>query len=723
MDLKAELREAAEVLDLESFRLDLLEAIRVRAPDDSGTEERDFAFVCEVGTRLADAEEFQDFIPCHGVGTGRRARKMRVDGYELDEADDSIRLLIADFKGGEEVETLTRTRADSIFAQLKTFVEESASGNVWTSALGESIQTRELAGTIEQRHRQREGGARTVSHYRFYLITDAVLSDRIKDLPSDELDGVPIERHIWDIGRLKSVSSSLLGTEDFEIDFAEYVSGGLPCLRATRTDHYEGYLCVIPGAILAAIYDRYGSRLLEGNVRSFLSTTGRVNKGIQATIRSEPDRFFVFNNGISATATAAVVEDTEAGPRLVSAKYLQIVNGGQTTASLHVAKRKDHANLDGVDVPMKLSVVHAKDTEMLDEMIQKIARYSNSQNKVSDADFFSNHAFHRAIERLSRSIPAPRVAGTAFNTYWFYERARGQYVNAQARMTIKQKKEFLRNHPRSQLISKTDLAKFANSWQILPHIVSRGAQKSFLVFAESVGKLWGTNGAEFDNDVYFKELVAKAILFRFVERMVSEAKTSWYGGDYRAQIVTYTIAKLVSIIHHEAVGYALNLKDIWSSQRISSALAKQLESIARIVSTTITDPPVPSMNVGEWCKKEDCWKKVLEAEIPLAQEMRDKLVSRRALERDHSNAVGQATEDAAINAVVAVVKLGQTGCWRRLSEWSLRYSRLVGKEADLVRLASRSGWVPSDMQAKALMKILTRLELDGFTRDRHPDPR
>jgi hypothetical protein len=247
MDLKAELREAAEAADLESFRQDLLEAIRVRACDKSGTEERDFAFVCEVGTRLADAEEFQDFIPCHGIGSGRRNRKMRVDGYELDEADDSIRLLIADFKGGEEAETLTRTRADSVFAQLKTFVEESASGNVWSSKLGESIQTKELAGTIEQRHRQKEDGTRSVSRYRFFLITDAVLSDRIQDLPSDKLDGVPIERHIWDVGRLKSVASSILGTEELEIDFTEYVSGGLPCLRASQTDDYEGYLCVIPG--------------------------------------------------------------------------------------------------------------------------------------------------------------------------------------------------------------------------------------------------------------------------------------------------------------------------------------------------------------------------------------------------------------------------------------------------------------------------------------------
>lgn len=257
MDLIREIQEAAEASDLESFRLDLLDAVHVRAPENCGAEELDFAFVCEVGARLSDAEEFQDFIPCHGAGIGHRSRKLRVDGYELDEADDSIRLLIADFGGQETLETITRTRADGVFAQLKAFVEESASGKVWSSSLGESVQTKELSGTIEQLHRKKEDGSRTVSRYRFYLITDSVLSDRIKDLPIGDLDGVPVEYHIWDISRLKAVSASILGTEELEIDFSEFADGGLPCLKASQTEDYDGYLCVIQGDALAELYDRY----------------------------------------------------------------------------------------------------------------------------------------------------------------------------------------------------------------------------------------------------------------------------------------------------------------------------------------------------------------------------------------------------------------------------------------------------------------------------------
>jgi hypothetical protein len=443
----------------------------------------------------------------------------------------------------------------------------------------------------------------------------------------------------------------------------------------------------------------------------------KINKGIQATIRAEPDRFFVYNNGISATATSAVIEETSEGPRLISAKYLQIVNGGQTTASLHVAKRKDKVDLSEIHVPMKLSVVRAKNTEMLDEMIQKVARYSNSQNKVSDADFFSNHPFHRAMERHSRNIPAPRTAGATFNTFWFYERARGQYVNAQGKMTLKEKKVFLLEHPRSQLMNKTDLAKFENSWRKLPHIVSRGAQKNFTCFADYVGKEYGVDGAKFDNEVYFKEVASKAILFRFVECLVSEAKKSWYGGDYRAQIVTYSIAKLVSVIDNEASGYVLNLNSVWAKQRVSTALSDQLEVIAKAVSVAITAPPVSNMNVGEWCKKEDCWNKVDGLSIQLSPALRTELLSKSEVKRQHDDAEDFAAEDIVINAVMDVFILGQNGCWKRLTDWSRQYCPLVGKEADLVRLASQGKWVPSDKQATVLMKTLTRLEQEGFKRN------
>jgi hypothetical protein len=709
-----ELVQAGEESDLEDFHKELLADVMARVPDGCDPDEIDFAFVCEIGGRLLDAEEFQDFIPCRYIGVGPRNKKLRVDAYEFDEADDSIRLSIADFGNKDQLETITKTRAEGIFSQLRAFVDESASGRIWTSASGDSEQIRELAGLIEQKHKIRSEGGRSVSRYRFYLITDSTLSDRVKDLPEDDYDGVPVEYHIWDISRLKAVSASILGTEELEIDFTDFVEGGLPCLKASESDDYDGYLCVIPGDALAELYDRFGSRLLEGNVRSFLSTSGKINRGIQGTIRAEPNRFFVYNNGISATATFANVEMTELGPRLLSARYLQIVNGGQTTASLQIAKRKDKAGLEGIHVQMKLSVVKARDSELLDSMIQNIAKYSNSQNKVSDADFFSNHPFHRAIERRSRALKAPAAPGAQFNTFWFYERARGQYLNMQSQMTLGQKRTFARENPRAQLITKTDLAKYENSWRMFPHIVSRGAQKNFVVFAEYVGKEYGNDGQVFDNDLYFKEVVARAILFKFIEKMVSQAKSTWYLGDYRAQIVTYTMAKLASLIAAEPSSVRLDLKSVWTKQSVTPALADQLESIAKIVFNTITTPPVAQMNVGEWCKNEKCWDDVRAKSIPLTAAFRSEVISAEEVSHDRANAREQGAEDANINSVIEVVRLSDLGCWVRLRDWCSRFSPISGIDADLVRNASRRGWIPSDRQAKRLIQVLRRMEHEGF---------
>lgn len=710
-----DLLEAGEEYDLEDFHKELLASVRARLPDGvNDPDELDFAFVCEIGGRLLDAEEFQDFIPCRYAGIGLRNKKLRVDGYEFDEADDSIRLLIADFSNKDEVETITKTRAEGIFSQLRAFVAESASGRIWTSASGNSAQIAELASLIEQKHKTKSDGGRAVSRYRFYLITDSTLSDRVKDLPEDEYEGVPVEYHIWDIGRLRAVSSSILGAEELEIDFTKFAEGGLPCLKASESDDYDGYLCVIPGDVLAELYDRFGSRLLEGNVRSFLSTGGKINRGIQGTIRAEPSRFFVYNNGISATATSAEIRTTADGPRLISTKYLQIVNGGQTTASLQLAKRKDRTGLDGIHVQMKLSVVKAKDSDLLDSMIQNIAKFSNSQNKVSDADFFSNHPFHRAMERRSRAIKAPAAPGAQFNTYWFYERARGQYLNMQSQMTLGQKRTFQRENPRAQLITKTDLAKYENSWRMLPHFVSRGAQKNFVVFAEYVGKEYGTDGNKFDNDLYFKEVVAHAIIFKFIEKMVSQAKATWYGGDYRAQIVTYTLAKLVAVIAKEAPRLRLDLKSIWTRQSVSPALASQLEDIAKIVAETVTIPPVAQMNVGEWCKKEDCWDRIRALAIPLAVALKSELVSAEEVSLDHADARVQGTEDAKINAVMEVVRLAELGCWAKLQAWCAKFSPVFGTDADLLRNATRRGWIPSDRYAARLLQILRQMEHEGF---------
>ena len=237
------------------------------------------------------------------------------------------------------------------------------------------------------------------------------------------------------------------------------------------------YLTYLPGHMIAELYEEHGLRMLERNVRAFLQIRGKVNQGIRRTLLNEPQRFLAFNNGISAVADAVTLVDMPGGGCAIAhIRNLQIVNGGQTSATLHHARYKDGANLDGVIVQTKLTVVPEAAVE---SVVPLISQYANSQNKVSDADFAANEAFHVRVEKLSRTTLAPAPAGGQ-ETHWFYERVRGQYLYEQGRAgTPARKKRFRELYPATQRFSKTDIGKFINSWHRLPHVVSLGSAEEF----------------------------------------------------------------------------------------------------------------------------------------------------------------------------------------------------------------------------------------------------
>jgi hypothetical protein len=247
-----------------------------------------------------------------------------------------------------------------------------------------------------------------------------------------------------------------------------------------------------------------------------------VNDGIRNTIKAEPEMFFSYNNGLSATADAIETEVDGAGVRIVSARKLQIVNGGQTTASLHAALKHSPENLAHVHVQLKLTVVLADSS---DQVAPNISRFANSQNKVSTADFFSNHPFHMRMEGYSRRVLAPPLEGASRQTRWFYERARGQYQVERAKLGTADRRRFDTEQPKPQLFAKTDLAKVELSFRLKPDTVSKGAQKNFAAFASDIGEAWTASEKKYD-ETWFKRLVAKVIIFRALEKAIP--KQVWY---------------------------------------------------------------------------------------------------------------------------------------------------------------------------------------------------
>ncbi|MBK7260964.1 MAG: AIPR family protein [Rubrivivax sp.] len=449
---------------LRAFR----DGVIVRAMAEFGGRDPEGGFGSVAGEMLEEAEELVDFVPCPYRGTGTRRRSLGIDGYAFDEADGSLRLVIAEFEGERQPATVTQTTAKATFSKVVAFVDEAFAGNDDHLPADEDPAA-DFSGLL-QIHQP------NITRLRFYLVTDGILSDRIRDWPEQSIGGIPAEFHIWDIARFHDALSSRSGREALTVDFGSLVAGGVPCLKASlNQSEYSGYLCVLPADALARMYEEYGSRLLEGNVRSFLGKAVKVNKAIRETVLRSPEMFFAFNNGIAATSTSVETRDTPEGPRLLAATDLQIVNGGQTTASLALARRKDGAELAGIFVQMKLSVV---DAEKSGELIPKISEYANRQTKVSDSDLFSNHPFHRKLEELSRRIKAPPRAGSQRPTTWFYERAKGQYRIETSKMSPAEKLRFEADNPRRQVITKTDIAKIENSWRQLPHEVARAHRRT-----------------------------------------------------------------------------------------------------------------------------------------------------------------------------------------------------------------------------------------------------
>lgn len=691
-------------MTLQEFHREFLESVRSRA--ESARDFLSASFIEECGERLTESEQFSNFESCRFEGVSNK-KKLRVDGYYLDDADNSISLLIGSFSNDDEILTFNTDEVKKAFLTVKNYVQESLDGFITGGAFDESQPGYGLACDLMDWQSK-------ITKFRFYYVSDGQLKSRMKDWPEDNISGIPTEFHIWDIARFHVAYISATGRDELVVNFDSSGQNGLSCLAAAESDgDYKAYLCMISGDMLADIYENYGSRLLEGNVRTFLSAKGKVNSKIQNTIKTQPEMFFAFNNGIAATAENVVLEEVNGGSKIISATNLQIVNGGQTTASLALAKRgsagkKDGADLSKVMVQMKLSVLPP---EKAGELTPEIARYANSQNKVSDADFFSNHPYHVRLEEFSRRIFAPSTGGAQHGTHWFYERARGQYLNEQAKLSSADKSKFSMQNPRKQLFSKTDVAKLENTWRELPHKVSMGAQKNFMVFADLIAKAWASDGKNFNED-YYRRIVALAIVFRQTENIVSQQE--WYQGGYRANIVTYSLAKLHNMVAEQALGKQLNLRSVWDKQSVAEPVLLQIEKIAKRVFDVLTDPDRPKENVTEWAKMQACWDQVKELSIQFVPGFFESLQDLKSnVEEVGASKDLQKTDDG-IAIQISVIETPSFE-WSRMLAWGLRGGKLTPKQESLLKIATLiPNKLPTEKQCVEIWRIRAALIEQGY---------
>lgn len=386
-------------------------------------------------------------------------------------------------------------------------------------------------------------------------------------------------------------------------------------------------------------------------------------------------------------------------------RNFQIVNGGQTTASIHAALRNKEADLDRVFVQMKLSIVNS---DKALQIVPKITEYANTQNRVSAADFFSNHPFHIRMEEFSRRLYAPSKDGTFRQSKWFYERARGQYQDARGHLTRAERRRFDREYPRAQMFTKTDLAKFVNVWRDRPEVVSKGAQKNFADFASFIGGEWKKHRNDF-NEMYFREAIAKAIVFRSVERLVT--KQPWYQGGYRANVVAYAIAKLARDVGQR--NQSINFERIWENQSIAPGLRDALVVSAKAAHDVIVDPPDRMRNVTEWAKQQACWHRVMGLHVTWPQALVTELASANERNEARRSAVKDQRMLNGIEAQTVVVQAG-SAFWSDVRVWGMSRGLLSRDDQVLLDIAiSMPARVPSARQSVRTIGILHRLREEG----------
>ena len=547
--------------------------------------------------RLEEAGQFDGTFPLYQEGPIRNT-SYRIDGYTYDEERARLDLFTTIYHGDLPSSKLPAAEVTRALERALRFASACVDG-LASQLEPSNTDASDLARLIEDE-------AKHLSAIRIVLITDGTVGTIT---PPAEWREKPVEFEAYDIVRLFRVLGEGETRADISVDLVALTGKGLPCLHVpAQNQDYDAYLAVLPGEILAQVYERYGVRLLELNVRAFLGLQGRksVNSELRRTISEQPSMFLAFNNGIVATVDDLDVgQNATGGIEIRSLKGLQIVNGGQTTASLHRARRKDSLNLEHVAVPVKIIKVGGAD---LSEMVSSISRAANRQNTVQLADFSANDPFHQQVETLANTTWLGDGKGR-----WFYERARGSYLAAEQKAAYKvsDTKTFRQQTPKQRRLSKLDVARYLSAWESLPEKVCLGGQKNFQIFMQ---RLKDSPIAEPDQN-WFKRLIAIAVLYRAAEKKIKSMKFPAYG----SQITAYVVA---GISHR--TGGRVDFDRLWSKQSVSPELEQLIADWAPKLDAVMRKS-AGQKNPSEWYKKADCWKdiqdKLPELSDPLPPEL------------------------------------------------------------------------------------------------------
>ncbi len=667
-------------MKLQEFAQDFMDA--VDASIELEGVDKDYALTESMMDYLADSGEVGAPI----ISPFKKT-KAALSAYDYNEEANSLDLFLT-IQPETFLGKVNNNKIDDAFSRMMRFYMEALDGTLDKVITDKSSEIMEAVDLIRDTNKR-------VESIRMFVLTNG-LNNEYEPVYADMDDGKSLSQTVWDMQRIYQQYNIRSGKERIEVDFLTTYNTELQCIKMAKNDpDVDCYLAIIPGIVLAQVYNQYQQSLLEKNVRTFLQFKAKVNRGIRSTLLSNPSMFFSYNNGISTTASSVDLHEVEGVPYITRIVDWQIVNGGQTTASIAATYAEKKYDLSKVFVPMKISVI--ADEEKSKEEVPMISKYANSQTAVKDSDQTANEPYLVQLENFSRSVWVPN-GNAKSTTKWYFERTRGQYLDDKAHQIGLNEREFNLNYPKQNKVTKTDIAKYEMCWNLHPDIVCKGGEKNYGIYIKDIKELKPSA-----TETTYKRIIAKAILYKHIDKYVNSLKL----GGYKANVNNYVMAS-VSLLSDKRV----DLDYIWEHQYIQPELMDIIKNIVPIVWQHITEPTqssnAQSVNVGEWTKRNECWigLKMLLQGITIPSNL---IMSPEAMIDDSLNAAQQ--------DLIAQAWAIDSELWFAIAKWAKSNNQLTPldrKMAYSFGTYKSNGRMFSYKQANAGLKIIKKCQELGF---------
>ena len=670
-------------MDIKEYAQEFIDNIKMSA-DMSGAD-----YDHELATSILEYIEDNGEVNAPQVCSFKKTRS-RITAYDYNDEIESLDLFYL-IKADTLLGKVNNGKLDQGFNYLSSFYREAMDGSLFKNTdVEETDEIAEVARLVQS-------SKGNISQLRLYIITDGQTDPTYTPASVEHDDGFVIEFNVWDMQRVYQQHRIRAGKEKVEIDFPTSYNTELLCLKMNEGNPFvDAYLAIIPGITLAKIYKQYQQVLLEKNVRTFLQFKGKVNQQIRKTLREQPDMFFSYNNGISTTASDIELKEVDGALYITRLFDWQIVNGGQTTASIAASYNDKEVDLSKVFVSMKVSVI--RDIEHDEEIVKAISNSANSQNAIKKSDFSANEPYLIDMERFSRSEWVPNGSSKPINK-WYFERTRGQYLDQLAQLSGYNERAFKVEYPKNQKITKTDVAKVEMAWKQRPGDVCKGAEKNYKFFVDDIMRENPTI-----TPAYFKKIVGKCILFNTIDSIVKSKKL----GGYKSNMNAYIMASLSMLS-----GGNLDLMYIWKHQLVQQEVVDKIEELIPLVWAHLTasvSGVSQSSNINEWSKKAECWNR-LKLKLSEMDKFDETLMQ---AETNEDGSYLNETQQARIKEAEDV----PAAYWYELSKWAKTNDTLTPMDRKAAfnfgAMRSRNQKFKSLKQAVYALKIIATAKELGF---------